>query len=196
MTRPRRRVIERAHALPGRLRLRLRWLRDEPESGEPLAEHLAGLDESMEVVVRPWTGSVLCTFDPEAVTEARILAAVRHHTQVAIVEEPGAAPEPPPTPPPETSIEDGGASIRGAVFGAFRSISDDIREATEGHLDLGSLTGISFLAIGAAELLSQRTVPAPPWFNMAWWAYRTFTLSGPEESAAADDDAADMDLGD
>ena len=184
MNPPPRRVIERTHALPGRLRLRLRWLRDEPDSAESLADHLAALHPSMEVTVRPWTGSVLCHYDPDEIDEDHILAALRQHTRVAIVEEPGQATEPVREPPPEPSFESGGASIRAAVFDAFRGIDEDIRQATEGRLDLGSLTGISFLTIGAAELLSQRAIPAPPWFNMAWWAYRTFTISGAEDQAA------------
>ena len=177
MQKQRRRVIERVHVIPGRLRLRLRWLRDE-EVGEAerLADQLAGLHPSMEVRVRPWTGSVLCEWDPEAFDAERVIAAVRQHTQVAIVEEPGAAQAPePPSPTPE---DGNGSSIRSAVQHAFGTLNHEIQEATDGRLDLGALTGLSFLAIGAAEVVGSRSVPAPPWFNMAWWAYRTFTISG------------------
>lgn len=192
MQKPRRRVIERVHVMPGRLRLRLRWLRDE-EAGEAerLADHLAALHPSMEVTVRPWTGSVLCEWDAEAFAAERVIAAVRQHTRVAIVEEPGA--EPAPEPPPPTTEDGNGSSIRSAVLQAFGTLNHEIQEATDGRLDLGALTGLSFLAIGAAELVGSRSVPAPPWFNMAWWAYRTFTISGAE---AEGNGALDADPGD
>ena len=54
--------------------------------------------------------------------------------------------------------------------------------STDGRLDLGAVTGLGFLAVGAAEIASARTVPAPPWFNLAWWAFRTFTLFGRDEA--------------
>lgn len=192
MQKPRRRVIERVHSIPGRLRLRLRWLRDEDAAAaEALADHLAALDPTIEVVVRPWTGSVLCEWDPSSLDEERVIAAVRQHTRVAIVEDPS-SPPPPAEPPPEPTPEDGnGSSIRAAVQQAFGSLNQEIQEVTEGRLDLGALTGLSFLGIGAAEIFAARSVPAPPWFNMAWWAYRTFTISGQEAEPNHDEGVDD-----
>ena len=133
---PEPRIIRFVHATPGRTRLRLGWLREFPDEAEPLADQLATLDETIEVQIRPSTGSVLCCYDPERLDADAIVAAVRRHSGVAIVLEPG-----------ETQ------------------------------------TGVGFLAVGAAEILGSRALPAPPWFNLAWWAYRTFTTTGgePEE---------------
>jgi hypothetical protein len=47
--------------------------------------------------------------------------------------------------------------------------------ATDGRLDLGILAAMGFLAVGATEIIVTRKLPAPPWFNLAWWAVRTFT---------------------
>lgn len=174
------RIIQLLHATPGRTRLRLGWLRGSPQDAEPLAEHLATLDASMEVRVRPWTGSVLCTYDAEALDETAIVSAVRRHTGVAIVLRPGEV-------HPEVDAAERAAlrraahehgTTRRAVTSAFRELNHDLVRATGGRLDLGSLTGLGFLALGAAEILSAREVPAPPWFQLAWWAYRTFTISG------------------
>ena len=39
---------------------------------------------------------------------------------------------------------------------------------------------------GPREIVTTGTIPAPPWFNLAWWAFRTFTFfpRGDEHGAA------------
>jgi hypothetical protein len=188
------RIIQMVHSVPGRTRLRLGWLRETPDEAEALADHLAGLDPSIEVRVRPWTGSVLCTYDPERLDADAIAAAVRRHTGVAIVLRPGET-------HPETQApyrrEENDGSVRKLTREAFRALDHDIVRATGGRLDLGSLTGIGFLAVGAAEILAARALPAPPWFNLAWWAYRTFTTTGgADEEEEEASDAAESATGD
>jgi hypothetical protein len=190
MSAPRARVIELCHEIPGRLRLRLDWLRAHPELAEPLADRLAALDESIEVRVRAWTGSVLCEYDPERLDVDSIVAAVRRHTRATKLRRPGERP------PPETPARaPGDVRVRGAVNEAFHGMNRGVLRVTDGRLDLGALTGLAFLAAGALEIAVTRRVPAPPWFNLAWMAFRTFQLSGApedmEEEVAPDEAAAD-----
>jgi hypothetical protein len=180
------RLIRFVHRSPGRLRLRLGWLRSAPEEAEPLADELASLDRSMEVVVRAWTGSVLCRFDPERIDEARIVTAVRHHTRVAIVLGPGEAP-----PPTAFATNGRGSTIRDAITESVRGMNRDVVQATDGRLDLGALAGLGFLTLGAAEIAVTRTLPVPPWFNLAWWAFRTFTLSARTRTDDEEDNGLD-----
>ncbi len=184
------RIIYLVHSIPGRTRLRLRWLRETPDDAVPLAEHLAGLDESMEVQVRAWTGSVLCSYDPEELDTDDIVAAVRRHTGVAIVLEPG---DPHPAPEPDVGSALGHGSLRDSVSEAFGEINRDIMHSTGGKLDLGALTGLGFLGVGALEIVGTRSLPAPPWFNLAWWAYRTFTISGGENEVAPNGNGQETD---
>jgi hypothetical protein len=176
------RIIERVHALPGRLRLRLPWLRDEPEDARALADELARLDVSVVVEVRPLTGSVLCSYDPERLDESQIVAAVRRVTRTWIVAAPGER-------NPEVDAERARATralphtstLRTAIADSLERLNHDVLRASGGRLDLGAVTGLSFLAIGAAEVAITRRLPAPPWFNLAWWAFRSFTLLSTEE---------------
>jgi hypothetical protein len=103
-----------------------------------------------------------------------------------MVEDPAKGP-PPPEPTPPRAERGGGSSLRAAVSDAFGGLNQEIQDVTDGRLDLGALTGLSFLAIGAAEIIASRGLPAPPWFNMAWWAYRTFTISGQEVEPGHDE---------
>lgn len=183
------RVIQLVHRCPGRVRLRLPWLREVPADAERLADVLAGLDPSLLVEVRPWTGSVLCQYDPERLDADRVLGAVRRATKVAAVQRRG-------EPSPEAEAEYARAararvgSLTRSISASARSLNEEVLRATDGRLDLGAATGVTFLAVGAAELATQRSVPAPPWFNLAWWAFRTFTLFGrPEDEEAPEPDA-------
>jgi hypothetical protein len=176
MTAARPRAVELAHASAGRLRLRLRWLREDRAAAVRLAEQLTELPGIDEVAVRPWTGSVLCTYDAHHLDAERIIAAVRRHTQVTALHRAGDAPAAIARRPAAV-----GSGFRRALGGLARSVDASIVDATDGHLDLGALAGLGFLVAGAAEIGVTRQLPVPPWFNLAWWAFRTFAISKPEE---------------
>jgi hypothetical protein len=167
------RLIRRVHACPGRVRLRLGWLREAPEEAEGIADALAALPGMREVRVRPFTGSVLCSFEEGRLDAEAVIAALRRETRVAAVmrsEEPYAGPVPPPRRVRHAS------RVASAMRESFRALDRDVRVRSDGHLDLGALTGLGFLALGAAEIVTSRRLPAPPWFNLAWMAFRTFTI--------------------
>jgi hypothetical protein len=175
MTPTRSRIIRVAHSLPGRTRLRLPWLRASREAAAELAERLADLEGMTEVGVSMRSGSVLCLYDPSRLSEERIVTAVRRQTKVAMVLRPGER--------NRAEALRGVSELRGtgsrlgeALTEAVKGIDADVRTATDGLLDLGALAGFGFLTAGAIEVASSRTLPAPPWFNLAWWAFRTFTM--------------------
>jgi hypothetical protein len=157
------------HELPGRIRLRASWFREEPEEARRVANELAAREGVIEVRVRPRTGSILCRCDPERVDAAGLLETLRSLTGVEMVLG--------PTDPPPIRIEAqraGGSSVGRATAKAFREVDEDLLRYTEGRLDLGTLTTLGFLVAGGLEMAVTRTIPIPPWFNLAWWGFRTF----------------------
>ena len=173
MSDARRRIIHIVHSGAGRLRLRLGWLRAAPQEAPALADHLASLNGMIEAAVRPWTGSVLCQYDPKKLDEGRILAAVRRHTRVTVTLRPGE--EPPPQAVERAEPGAPASSLARAVAQSFAAINEEVLASTDGRLDLGILTSLGFMTAGAAEIAVTQQLPAPPWFNLAWWAVRTFT---------------------
>jgi len=165
------RYIRVVHELPGRLRLRLSWLGREPDLAVSLADRLAECRGVIEVAIRPRTGSVLCTFDPEIIDAAGIVDAVQRHAQAATVLARGQS-----APGPRRPVARSGSSMGHALADAFRGIDADVAAATDGRLDLGVIAALAFAGLGAGEVLFTRQLPAPPWFNLAWWAFRTFTM--------------------
>jgi hypothetical protein len=166
------RIIRLAHSSPGRMRLRLRWLREAPEEATRLADKLAALNGMIEAAVRPWTGSVLCHYDPERLDEHRIVTAALRHSRATAVVRPGEENQLESESAPATS----GSSLGHAVADSFAAINREVVAATDGRLDLGILASLGFVTVGAAEIAVTRQLPAPPWFNLAWWAFRTFTM--------------------
>jgi len=167
------RVIQLVHSLPGRTRLRLAWLRSDPEAATALADHLSDLDGMLEVRVRPRTGSVLCQYR-HPLDEERLIRAIRRHTRVATpLARPGDAV------PRARSVQDlaahrGSATVARAMAKSASDLNREVLEFTDGRLDLATLAAMGFLTGGAVEIALTRQLPVPTWFNLAWWAFRTF----------------------
>ena len=167
------RVIYRVHSSPGRTRLRLRWLRREPQLATSLADALEKLPGVELVEVRPYTGSLLCTYEPGALTEQALLEKVRQLTGVERVLHPGESV------PGEEEAEllraiETGSNLAVEASRFFKGLNVDLLRATEGRVDLPTLATLGFLVAGATEVVVTKKLPMPPWFNLSWWAFSTF----------------------
>lgn len=183
--------IHLVHELPGRLRLL--WLHDVPAEAAPLADRLAALPGMAEVRCRPFTGSVLCRYDPRRLACDDILAAVRAATGVTIVVRPG---EEAPAEDEELlriATEEGNDVARAAAQ-LFKNLNLDLLRFTEGRTDLGTAVALGLALTGAVEVAVTRKLPAPPWFNLAWWAFRTFTTLEKPAIDKAQPDLSQLDL--
>jgi hypothetical protein len=177
------RWLQIAHTLPGRTRLRFPALRGDAAAGERIADVLAAIPGVREVRVRPFTGSILVRHEPEVTSATLALAAHRILAPDRIL----AVGEPPPRSPdvPELS------RIARLAAKAFREIDRDVRRVSEGSLDLGTLVTLCFFGAGAADAATSRELALPPWFNLAWWGYRTFMTNEQDEIQSADGVDAD-----
>ncbi|MBN1205417.1 MAG: hypothetical protein JXB05_10885 [Myxococcaceae bacterium] len=174
-------LIYLIHSSPGRTRLRLPWLRRDATQATPLAEGLQQVRGMEEVELRPYTGSVLCMHDPHVLGVEALLEEVKRLTRVARVVRPGEE-------PPEEEEEllralSGGSGVARAASRFFKGLNVDVLRATEGHVDLGTLATLGFMTAGAVEVVITGKLPFPQWFNLGWWAFRTFTST---EKAAID----------
>lgn len=154
------------HHLPGRTRLRTPMLRKDPAACARVADTLAGVGGVCEVEVRPFTGSILVEH-ATTLPLARLVDPVRSALAIERVLSPGEKPPVPIEAPPVSSI------ARELAL-AVRELDRDIRRGSEGSLDLGILATIVFVGAGAADVVGTGQLPLPPWFNLAWWAFRTF----------------------
>jgi hypothetical protein len=178
------RYLQVVHAIDGRARLRLPWLHAEqrPEEIARLADELSRVPGMREVEIRAYTGSVLCRYDAARLGPAAILAAIARITGVETTVGLG---ERPPAPPSRT---DGGpGEVARELARVFKDLDDEVLRATDGKLDMGTLTTFGFLGAGALGVASGQKVIAPPWFTLAWWALRTFMLFEADAVDGADE---------
>lgn len=168
------RIVYLAHDSPGRLRFRLGWLRERRDEAGALADTLAALDGVDEVQVRPFTGSVLVTFDPARIDAAAVKRALCAAVAVDDVTLPG-----------QESVEQirqilHGSHKRGSELAriaarAFQGINVDVLRLTNGHVSLGALTSLTLLAGAVGRVLSSAELALPEWHQLAWWGFRSFT---------------------
>lgn len=166
--------IRIAHAVEGRLRVRITRYRNEPAKLTRLVERLSSVEGVFEVQARPFTGSVLVEYDPDLLDHRDLLAVMRLETGIEKVLRPGEE-DPEEIEALATIAATRGSVVARAMSSGFKSLNMDILRATDGRVDLGSILALGFLSAGAAEVAATRKLPAPPWFNLAWWAFRTFT---------------------
>ncbi|PTL81736.1 HMA2 domain-containing protein [Vitiosangium sp. GDMCC 1.1324] len=167
------RIIYLAHSSPGRTRLRLPWLRQDSKLATTVADAVERLPGVEMVEVKPYTGSVLCTYDPGELQEETLLEELRRVTGVELVVRPGES-----VPGEEEELLkaiDGGSNLAVEASRFFKGVNLDMLRATGGHMDLPTLATFGFVTAGAVEVLTTKKLPMPPWFNLAWWAFRTFT---------------------
>jgi hypothetical protein len=168
-------VIRVRHSAPGRVRLGLWWLQESTDEAASLAEALARLEGVIRVTARPFTGSVLCEYDPTQTGEDAVLEAVRAHTRVQTILRPGERAREDDLAGYERIVATEGTTIARALARTFRRMNLDVVKATDGWLDIGTVATLAFFSAGFVEVARTRRLSAPPWFNLAWWAFRTFT---------------------
>jgi hypothetical protein len=179
----RRRFIQVVHALPGRARFRLPWLHDRRKTDEParLGEELARLPGMREAEIRPFTGTVLCHYDPQRLDHAALVAELRRLTGVETTLGPSDRP-----PVEEPLRRAGPGEVAREVARLFKDLDEGVLAATDGKMDLGTVATFGFFAAGALNVTVRRKAGAPPWFILAWWGLRTFMLSEADPVTDAD----------
>lgn len=155
-----------AHHLPDRTRLRSPALRKTTAACTRLADALAAVPGVHEVRVRPYTGSALILHDDGV--------AIGTLTEAACGALDGAPLLAHGEPPPLSDAVPAFSSLRQKLAAIAREIDHGIRRGSDGSVDLGTLTMLGLVSAGAAQVAASGQLPMPPWFNLAWWAYRTF----------------------
>jgi hypothetical protein len=170
------RWVQIAHRLAERTRLRSPQLRNDLPACECVADALAAIGGVREVRARPYTGSVLVLHadDIAAPALAEITARVLDVTTVLTPGEPL---------PLDTDVPPL-ASIARTLASVVREIDADVRRSSEGAVDLGTLVTLGFFGAGALDVAASGQLPLPPWFQLAWWGFRTFMTTEQQEILA------------
>jgi hypothetical protein len=168
------RRIRTVHHLTGRTRLRITPAPLTDKEAQAVADTFAKVPGVKAVTVDARAGSVLATHEPQiepASLEQALVAAIFSSGE--------------PLPAATTS------ALARAVAHLFHEINRDILTSTGGRLDAATLATFGFLGAGALQVAVDTHIGPPPWFNLAWWGFRTFVTLEKDAIRAADDDDDD-----
>lgn len=157
------------HRLPGRLRLRLTELRNDPESLASIATRLRGLPGIQAVEANAVTGSLLLRYEGP---EAPILRAAAGEGSFRLV----------------TATEEAVPDLRGRLDEGMRNLSRGLQTVTGGEVDLNGLlvVGLTLLAIQQA-IEGNVMVPAAA---LLWNAYQAARMPPLDARREAEDEPA------
>jgi hypothetical protein len=153
------------HRSPGRLRLRMPALRQEPELAARITERLGDLPGVRELRSIPATGSVLVLYDA-AFDEAKWMETAESEGLIRI------SPEPPEELTP--------AAPRGAtVWQAWEQANQAVNRASHSLLDLRTLIPLCLVLWSIRQILLDRPLARTPWYTLLWYAFGIFTRFSP-----------------
>lgn len=167
-------AVEVAHALPGRVRLKVAKLRGNPEFARQAEARLQQVPGIQQVEARPTTGSLLIYYDlatllaegalaaltdgfaellPELGTEALMLELETLTTR--LLAEPNPA---------------GSGLVAGVA-----AVNQALARLT-GGLDLRLFLPLGLFFLGVRSLWKADKIPLPSWYDYFWFAFSTFVM--------------------
>jgi hypothetical protein len=166
------------HAIPGRVRLKVAGVKDNPDLAAALEERLLGLDGVLRVEVSPRTGSVLLLYEAaerdqfgqvlQPLFPGIDLEAFRAGEGAA-----GTNGDRPPAPP-----------LGKRISGLFGSLNAGVGRVT-GGVDLKVLLPLTLFFLGVRSLLVTDKLRFPLWYDLIWFSFGTFFALNPIAGADA-----------
>ncbi len=167
--------VQVVHAMPGRVRLRVSKVRDNPAFARQAQDRLARVPGIKQVEVKPLTGSVLIFYDAAALLAAGATAALTDGFSALF---------------PELGAEAVNLGIESLVHmlsgGEKATFSDNFTDSMgninaqvarlTGGYDLKLLIPMTFLFFGVRSLMTSEKVAAPAWYDYLWFAFASFSM--------------------
>jgi hypothetical protein len=191
-------VLHEQHvAIPGRIRVKVTRVKDNPALANELQRQLAQMRIVQQAAANPLTGSVLVTYDPHLLeslnssdlVDAHMLESMREF--LALAELLGIRPEGGDTLPLEDwfRAHSNGANpaaattAAGAVQAFFGTLNTKVAQASRGWSDLKILLPLVLFFLGVRSMLLAEKVPFPAWYDYFWFAFGTFMALHPSTTA-------------
>jgi Heavy metal associated domain 2 len=174
--------IRVVHAIPGRVRLKIIYLRDNPELAREIRARLAGVQGIRRIEANPLTGSLLVLYDPEEITSLESLLTLSG-TLIPVL--PGLdLGDIAKWLEPSGNEADSNPSLAGGISAALGALNTRVGKAT-GGIDLKLLLPLTLFMLGIKGLLVASKVPFPAWYDLLWFAFGTYFMLNPPEPRRA-----------
>lgn len=164
------------HAVPGRVRLKVTGVKENPGLAAALEERLLGVDGIHRVEVNPLTGSILLLYDPAEREEVGQTLQPLFPGLELEEYRPGGAPG-------ATNGNHAPAQPMGRrISGLFGSLNSGVGQVT-GGIDLKVLLPVTLFLLGVRSLFVSDKLRVPMWYDLIWFSFGTFLALNPIAAA-------------
>jgi hypothetical protein len=169
--------IKVVHAVPGRIRLKVAQVRENPALANQIQNRLTAIHGIYKVEVNPLTGSVLLLYDAQTATASDSLRALAEPLaalfpgfdsqqfeawQSASINGIGSAP-----------------ALTGSLSSFFSALDAGIHRVTGGGADLKVLVPLALFLFGLRGLLVSDKLVSPTWYDFFWFSLGTYFMLNP-----------------
>ncbi len=172
------------HAIPGRIRVRIPRIKNDPDYAAQTRERLRALPGITGVEANSVTASVVVTYDEAATTFPELIPGLSETFHTYLFPELDRARIESML---RSSPNGSGTTtpLAKRIYSFFGTVDQGVGHATAGNLDLRILLPVTLFMLGVGRLLSQNNVPTPTWFDFLWFSFGTFmALNAPFPAAA------------
>lgn len=167
--------IRVVHAIPGRIRLKVPQLRENPALASEIQTRLVSASGIRLVETNPTTGSVLVFYETQEFVSPDSLHALAAPLATLF---------------PEVDIKGLEAQFRqsangttspltGGISALFGTLNTGVHQLTRGGADLKILAPLALFAFGVRSLLMSEKPVVPTWYDLLWFALGTFFMLNP-----------------
>ena len=166
------------HAIPGRIRLKVSQVRENPLVAHQIEQRLATIPGVQKVSVNPLTSSVLILYDTAVVTSPESFQTLAEPLSALL---PGVAVKDLET--LQTMLTNGTSVVpplATSVRSFFASVNAKVNTTTAGAADLKLLLPLALFALGIRSLLVSDKRVLPTWYDFLWFALGTYFMLNPK----------------
>jgi hypothetical protein len=172
------------HAIPGRVRLKVTGVKDNPGLAAALEERLLGVEGIHRVEVNPVTGSILLLYDPREREEVgQTLQPLFPGLELEEYQPGGASGATNGSGPP--------APVGRRISGLFGSLNTGVSRVT-GGIDLKVLLPVTLFLLGVRSLIVSDKLRVPMWYDLIWFSFGTFLALNPIAPASDQSSLAEI----
>jgi hypothetical protein len=169
--------IKIVHAIPGRIRLKVAGVRDNPTLAGELHQRLVSLQGVKKVEANPRTGSVLILYEAAAFASAEALQEIAKPLAEVF---PGLEINEPQSCMASANGSGSMPSLTQGIASFFAGLNKNIEAASGSAVDLRILLPLGLFVLGLRSLLVSDKRPLPTWYDFLWFALGTYFMLNPK----------------
>ncbi|HKJ33449.1 MAG TPA: hypothetical protein VKA34_16555 [Balneolales bacterium] len=169
--------IEIAHLIPGRIRLRTRQLKHNPEMADSIQKSVSDISFIQKCEINRKTGSILLIYDQSKMHELKEWA--QQISSSGILPEGWGLDD-----LYEMAINHSNhhtKSISGEIRTAFRGFNNQLKKTSGGVMGLNDAFPILLFSLGMKRLITAERLTFPEWYTYLWFAFTSYFILNPNE---------------